>query len=61
MSDKHYDVVILGRSIGAMALAALLARRDFSVLVVGHGARPADYTFREHALRRRSFTPLAAT
>lgn len=61
MSDKHYDIVVLGRSLGAMALAALLARRDFSVLVVGHGARPADYEFRGRVLRRRAFTPLAAT
>ncbi len=61
MSDKHFDVVVLGRSIGAMALAALLARRDFSVLVLGHGQRPATYQFREHALRRRTFAPLAAT
>jgi hypothetical protein len=61
VSDKHFDVVILGRSLGAMALAALLARRDFNVLVVGHGARSADYTFREHTLRRRAFTPIAAT
>ncbi len=61
MSDKHYDVVILGRSFGAMALAALLARRDFSILVVSHGARPADYAFRGHRLRRRAFSPMAAT
>lgn len=61
MSDKHFDVVILGRSLGAMALAALLTRRDFSVLVVGHGSRPADYEFRDYTLRRRAFTPLAAT
>jgi len=61
LSDKHFDVVVLGRSIGSMCLAALLARRDFSVLVVGHGQRPATYHFREHALRRRAFAPLAAT
>ncbi len=61
MSDKHYDVVILGRSLGAMALAALLARRDFSVLVVGQGARLADYQVRDFTLRRRVFTPLSAT
>lgn len=61
MSDKHFDVVVLGRSIGAMTLAALLARRDFSVLVVGHGQRPATYQFQNHALRRRAFVPLAAT
>jgi hypothetical protein len=61
VSDKHYDVVILGRSLGAMALAALLTRRDFSVMVIGQGARPADYSFRDLVLRRRCFTPLAAT
>jgi hypothetical protein len=61
VSDKHYDVIILGRSLGAMALAALLARRDFSILVVGQGARSADYAFRDHVLRRRAFTPLCAT
>ena len=60
MSDKHFDVVILGKSLGAAALAALLTRRDFSVMVVGQGSRPSDYTFRDHPLRRRCFTPLAA-
>ncbi|HNS98392.1 MAG TPA: phytoene dehydrogenase [Polyangiaceae bacterium] len=61
MSEKHYDVIIIGRSLGAMALAALLARRDFSVMVIGQGARPADYVFRDRVLRRRCFMPLAAT
>ncbi len=61
MSEKHFDVVVLGRSIGAMSLAALLARRDFSVLVVGHAQRPASYAFQDFELRRRAFAPLAAT
>lgn len=61
MSDKHYDVVILGRSLGAMATAALLARRDFSVLVVGQGRRPCNYGFRDYTLRRRAFNLLSAT
>lgn len=61
MSDKHYDVIVLGASLGALATAALLARRDFNVLVLGQGARPADYQFRDWKLRRRCFTPLCAT
>ena len=61
MSDKHFDVVVLGRSLGAMAAAALLARRDFRVLVLGQGSRPAAYQFRDVQLRRRPFTLLSAT
>jgi hypothetical protein len=58
---KHYDVVVLGRSLGALAAAALLARRDFTVLVIGQGARPPSYHLGERPLLRRAFTLLAAT
>ena len=61
MSDKHFDVVVLGRSPGAMCTAALLARRDFRVLVLGQTNRTASYGFREYGLRRRAFTLLSAT
>lgn len=57
--SKHYDVVVLGASVGALACAALLARRSWRVLVVGHGARPSRYRFGEHALARRTFAFLA--
>ena len=40
---RHYDVIVIGRSIGALTAAALLARRDFTVMVVGHGERPPTY------------------
>jgi len=60
MPDKHYDVVVLGRSIGALSAAALLARRDFTVLVVGQGERAASYRLDDHVLRRRAFTMLSA-
>ncbi len=60
MSSRYYDVVVLGMRVGALASAALLARRDFRVLVLGHGASPATYRFDGLPLRRRSFTPLAA-
>lgn len=58
---KHYDVIVLGRSIGALTAAALLARRDFTVLLVGQGERPPTYTLERRVLRRRAFTMLAAT
>ncbi|MEM1029016.1 MAG: phytoene dehydrogenase [Myxococcota bacterium] len=60
MPEKYYDVVVIGRSIGALAAAALLSRRDFTVLVVGHGRPSADYEFDGVGLRRRGFTMLAA-
>jgi phytoene dehydrogenase-like protein len=60
MTSRHYDVVVLGRSIGALAAAALLARRDFRVLIIGQGQKPASYRFEGRTLRRRAFTFLAA-
>jgi putative NAD(P)-binding protein len=56
---KHYDVAILGASIGSLAAAALLARRSWRVLVLGQGHRPATYAFDGHVLARRPFTFLA--
>jgi phytoene dehydrogenase-like protein len=61
VTHKHYDVVVLGRSLGALATAALLARRTFTVLVVGQGARPASYRLGERVLLRRAFTLLAGS
>ncbi len=57
---KHYDVAILGAGVGALAAAALLARRSWRVLVLGQGHRPATYFYDGVALARRSFTFLAA-
>jgi len=61
MHKQHYDVIVLGRSIGALTVAALLARRDFTVLLVGQGERPSAYSIEGRSLRRRAFTMLAAT
>ncbi|MEZ4227232.1 MAG: phytoene dehydrogenase [Polyangiaceae bacterium] len=61
MTSRHYDVVVLGRSLGALAAAALLARRDFRVLVLGQGQRPARYAYERFALLRRTFTLLSAS
>lgn len=58
MSSRHYDVVVLGRSLGALATAALLARRDFSVLLLGQGQRPPSYRYEGFTLKRRCFSLL---
>jgi len=59
MTTRYYDAVIIGRSLGVLAAAALLARRDFRVLVLGHEGRPCDYRFDRFRFRRRAFTWLA--
>ena len=61
MTSRHYDVVILGRSLGALAAAAVLARRDFRVLLLGQGQRAQTYRFEEHVLCRRTFTLLSGS
>jgi phytoene dehydrogenase-like protein len=58
---KHYDVAVLGAGIGALTTAALLARRSWRVLVLGHGYRPATYGYDGYRLARRPFTFLAAS
>ncbi len=57
---KHFDVVVLGRSIGALTAAAILARRDFTVLVLGNGAPAPTYRIEGHSLHRRAFSFFAA-
>ncbi len=58
MIHRFFDVVLLGaRPFSTLACAALLARRDFRVLVVADGARPATYHYDGLPLRRRAFSP----
>jgi phytoene dehydrogenase-like protein len=61
MPARHYDVVVLGRSIGALLCAALLARRELRVLVLGQGEPGPLYKAEGHNLCRRCFTLLSAT
>jgi hypothetical protein len=58
---KHYDVAVLGTGTGALAAAALLARRSWRVLVLGQGFRPAHYSYDGVTLARRAFTFLAGS
>jgi len=61
VTSRHYDVIVLGRSLGALAAAAVLARRDFRVLLLGQGQYGQTYRFEEQVLCRRSFTLLAGS
>ncbi|HEV8246522.1 MAG TPA: phytoene dehydrogenase, partial [Polyangiaceae bacterium] len=61
MTSRFYDAVVLGRSLGSLAAAALLARRDFRVLLLGQGERPQVYRFDSRVLCRRAFTLLFGT
>jgi len=47
--------------LGALAAAAVLARRDFRVLLLGRGQHGQTYRFEEHVLCRRAFTLLAGS
>ena len=40
---SSYDVIVIGLSLGALATGALLARRGFRVVALGHGALPYRY------------------
>ncbi len=60
MSLRYFDVVVLGMRLGALACAALLARRDFRVLVLGDGHRPSTYRLDGVPLRRRAFAHVSA-
>jgi phytoene dehydrogenase-like protein len=55
---RHFDVVVIGRSLGCLTAAALLARRDFRVLVLGQGDLPASYSWEGRRIGRRAFSLL---
>jgi phytoene dehydrogenase-like protein len=61
VTSRHYDVIVLGRSIGALTAAAVLARREFRVLLLGQREPPPSYHFEGRRFRRRAFTFLAGT
>lgn len=49
---SSYDVVVIGASLALVGAGALLARRGFRVLVLGHGVRPEAYLWEGLSLRR---------
>jgi len=61
MSSRYYDAIVLGRSLGALTVAALLSRRDFRVLLLGQGQRPQTYRFDGRVLCRRTFALLGGS
>ncbi|HXK20629.1 MAG TPA: FAD/NAD(P)-binding protein, partial [Polyangiaceae bacterium] len=61
MTSRHYDVIVLGRSLGALSCAAVLARRDFRVLVLGQGQKSQLYRYDQRVLARRPFTFLGGS
>jgi phytoene dehydrogenase-like protein len=58
MTLRHFDVVVIGRSLGCLSAAALLARRDFRVLVLGQGQLPPSYSWEGRRIARRAFSLL---
>ncbi len=61
MPSRFYDVVVLGRSLGALTAAVLLSRRDFRVLLAGQGQRPQTYRYEGRLLARRTFALLSGS
>jgi len=43
MSDSYYDVVVVGTELTGLISAALLAKRGYRVLVLGHGSQPNSF------------------
>lgn len=58
MITRHFDVIVLGRSAGALAAAALLARRQVRVLVLGQREKPLFYRVNGYPMARRLETTL---
>lgn len=61
MPTRHFDVIVLGRTVGALLCAALLARRELRVLVLGQGQQAPLYRVEGLPMMRRVFTLLSAT
>jgi hypothetical protein len=61
MALRHYDVIVLGRSVGTLLAASLLAKRGLRILLLGQGETSAVYDVEGLSLLRRPFTLLSAT
>ncbi len=55
MTDYYYDVAVIGMEIGPLTAGALLAKRGFRVLVLGHGADCDRYSCCGFEFSKRPF------
>jgi len=53
MSDSYYDIIVVGTELTGLISAAMLAKKGYRVLVVGHGNRANAYDFEGHSFIRR--------
>lgn len=53
MSDAYYDVVVVGTELPGLITAAMLAKKGYRVLVLGHGSRPNNFAHEGHHFIRR--------
>ena len=53
MSDRYYDVVVLGADLAPLTCAALLAKRGFRVLLLGQDDPEPSYPIASFKLPRR--------
>ncbi len=58
MITRHFDVIVLGRSMGALCAAALLTRRQVRVLVLGQREKSLFYSVNGFPMARRLETTL---
>lgn len=58
MPDASFDIVVIGNELAGLVLASLCSRAGYTVLVVGHEARPATYSYEGCQVFRR--LPLVA-
>jgi glycine/D-amino acid oxidase-like deaminating enzyme len=56
VGPNYFEVVVLGTGTGALVSGALLARRGFRVLVLGHDDLPGDYSHRGYRMQRSPFS-----
>jgi len=61
MAVRHYDVIVLGRSVGTLLTSSLLAKRGLRILLLGQGQAAPVYDVEGLPLQRRAFTLLSAT
>jgi phytoene dehydrogenase-like protein len=60
VSSSYYDVIVLGADLAPLFCAALLARRGFRVLVLGHEYLPPTYVAGGYRLAYYPFTFIGA-